>query len=469
MARKPVWVLFGSKGAEKVKKDLKDVKKGQEKVEKQSEKTNETFKIGAEILDQLGLSGASALFSVGEGVTDLGKGFKGLKGAIAASGIGLLIIALTEGVQIFMRWISGADEAAEANRNFERSLDGIVTAQETLLKTFDNETEILKLRGADELELIERQKERLALTKAQTDERMRQHNENIAQLQQLKEGTDEYDEFNKNLLENEKALRAEIHEQNLQAIFLEEQESAARWENEKQRLTEEQAARDAINKARREAEAARIAALRGETAATEEAEMRRLELLQSGVDTQAEMTARKVELDGMEVESRESLLATLQHLNNNAVESAEDYAGGLAAVAELIGTDSKRAFNATKGLNIAETLISTYSAAQKAYQSQLALATPDAPVRAAIAAGTAVAQGLARVAAIRKTTFDGGGGGTPSSGGGAPRPAFAQFTPQVPNASLTTPEPAPVQAFVVGQNITNQQSLDAELVTQSRL
>ena len=39
----------------------------------------------------------------------------------------------------------------------------------------------------------------------------------------------------------------------------------------------------------------------------------------------------------------------------------------------------KKAFKRNKALNIAETLISTYSAAQKAYASQLAIPSPDAP------------------------------------------------------------------------------------------
>ena len=55
---------------------------------------------------------------------------------------------------------------------------------------------------------------------------------------------------------------------------------------------------------------------------------------------------------------------------------------------------------AGKVLAIASTTISTYLAAQEAYRSQTVLATPDAPIRAAIAAGVAIASGLARVKAI---------------------------------------------------------------------
>lgn len=70
----------------------------------------------------------------------------------------------------------------------------------------------------------------------------------------------------------------------------------------------------------------------------------------------------------------------------------------------------RRAFDINKALNISTTLIDTYMSAQKAYASQLSIPTPDAPIRANVAAGVAVASGLARVAAITKTQFGGGGG-----------------------------------------------------------
>ena len=75
---------------------------------------------------------------------------------------------------------------------------------------------------------------------------------------------------------------------------------------------------------------------------------------------------------------------------------------GLDALAEIAGRESELG----KALAIASTTISTYQAAQQAYASQLTIPTPDAPVRAAVAAGVAVAQGLARVLAISNTNTD---------------------------------------------------------------
>jgi hypothetical protein len=88
-----------------------------------------------------------------------------------------------------------------------------------------------------------------------------------------------------------------------------------------------------------------------------------------------------------------------------------------------------------KAFAVAETTISTYQAAQKAYLSQLALTTPDAPIRAALAAGIAIASGLARVAAIlRVDEKGGGGGGSPTGGGGGMGLATINSAPDVNTA-----------------------------------
>ena len=70
----------------------------------------------------------------------------------------------------------------------------------------------------------------------------------------------------------------------------------------------------------------------------------------------------------------------------------------LDTMASLAGEESAIG----KALAVASTTISTYMAAQQAYASQLTIPSPDAPIRAAIAAGIAIAQGLARVAQIVK-------------------------------------------------------------------
>jgi hypothetical protein len=133
----------------------------------------------------------------------------------------------------------------------------------------------------------------------------------------------------------------------------------------------------------------------------------------------------------------------------------------------------KKAFKRNQALNIAETLISTYAAAQKAYASQLAIPTPDAPIRAQIAAGVAVAAGLAKVAAIKSQQFTGGGSAGGATGGGAGglgggvQSVGVDVGTLIPNQQTPTPEP--VRAYVVENEISNKQALNRELQIQTTL
>jgi hypothetical protein len=123
---------------------------------------------------------------------------------------------------------------------------------------------------------------------------------------------------------------------------------------------------------------------------------------------------------------------------------------------------NKQEFEREKALNIAQTLISTYFAAQRAYASQLT-ATPDAPIRATIAAAAAVASGLARVAAIRRTTFNSESPTTTSAtGGGAAVPRFNAPTTRLPQTDEFTQVR---RVYVTERDITNVQ--DKVRVTES--
>ena len=77
---------------------------------------------------------------------------------------------------------------------------------------------------------------------------------------------------------------------------------------------------------------------------------------------------------------------------------------------------------------MAQAVIETIQAAQSAYASQMAIATPDAPIRAAIAAGLALAAGVARVRKIEQTPFEAKGGDA-GGGGNAGVPPAPSFTP----------------------------------------
>jgi hypothetical protein len=162
---------------------------------------------------------------------------------------------------------------------------------------------------------------------------------------------------------------------------------------------------------------------------------------------EAERKRRNKELEDQEARTQANIIAKNREAEKERLDNArqsdalllESKRQGQAAIFSLLqsiekGTEQeqKKAFNRNKALAIAETTINTYDAAQRAYKSQLALSTPDAPIRATIAAAAAIASGLARVKQISSQNFKGsGGGGATSTGGGAGAAAF-QRTPIAP-------------------------------------
>jgi len=144
-------------------------------------------------------------------------------------------------------------------------------------------------------------------------------------------------------------------------------------------------------------------------------------------------------------------------------------ANALGVAASLLGESTDEG----KAAAIASTTISTYLAAQQAYASQLAIPTPDAPFRAALAAGVAVASGLANVQKILSVqTPNGGGNGGGVPIGGAPQaPSFNVVGTSGANQIAQTlgREQAPLKAYVVAQDVTTQQALNRNIVTSASL
>ena len=164
----------------------------------------------------------------------------------------------------------------------------------------------------------------------------------------------------------------------------------------------------------------------------------------------------------------------MAQLKIDAVKTSLSIIGDLAAAfAGQSERQQRKAFAIQKGVNIATTVMDTFLSAQKAYASQVAIITPDAPVRASIAAGIAIAQGLARVAIISKQQFNGsggtsggggGGGSVPSAGGTtAPSPANFDFLQNQPN------QQPPLQAYVVGTQVSSNLEAQQLINNQARL
>lgn len=112
-----------------------------------------------------------------------------------------------------------------------------------------------------------------------------------------------------------------------------------------------------------------------------------------------EQQKKNTEINQKGFEAREKIRQAENAAEIERVRLRED---AFNAIISLVGEETALG----KALAIAQTTISTYEAAQQAYASQMLIPTPDAPIRAGVAAGIAVAQGLARVLQITNVNTD---------------------------------------------------------------
>ena len=184
-----------------------------------------------------------------------------------------------------------------------------------------------------------------------------------------------------------------------------------------------------------------------------------------------ELTAKLTQEELDELKKAEDAKAQLRV---DAMKTSLSIIGDLAqAFAGESEAQQRKAFQIQKGVSIATATIDTYLAAQGAYRSQMAISTPDAPVRAAVAAGIAIAQGLARVAIISKQQFQGSGGTSGASGGGSlPSSSGGTQAPSPANFAFLQNQPqqqAPLQAYVVSGQVSSNLEAQQLINNQARL
>lgn len=187
------------------------------------------------------------------------------------------------------------------------------------------------------------------------------------------------------------------------------------------------------------------------------------------------------DMENMDAIAKEKLLAS-DKANSEAkiaiakaeaqakMDALDSYGNALGSIAGMLGEST----GAGKAAAIASATISTYSSANKAYESQLAIPTPDAPARASIAAGIAIAGGLMNVKKILSVKTPSGGGG---GGGGISAPSSAMPSFNVVGASganqiaesVMGQNQQPLKAFVVGNDVTTQQSLNRNIVNNASM
>jgi hypothetical protein len=143
--------------------------------------------------------------------------------------------------------------------------------------------------------------------------------------------------------------------------------------------------------------------------------------------------------------------------------NAQFAADQLSAIAAIAGQDTA----AGKALSVAAATISTYLSAQKAYESQFKpVAIVDSPIRGAIAAGVAIATGIANVRKILSVQVPGGRGGGGGAGISTAAPVAPQLSPQVTATQVNTAAVNQLgnqatRAYVLNSDIQNNDQRNA--------
>jgi hypothetical protein len=169
-------------------------------------------------------------------------------------------------------------------------------------------------------------------------------------------------------------------------------------------------------------------------------------------------TKARIELDKLEVQSKQAQL--------------EGIGNALMAMSELAGESTTTG----KALAVASTAISTYSTAQKAYESAfLPVPTVSSPALGAVFAGVAVAGGLMNIKKILSVKTPSGKGSAVSApsisagGGGAmSAPQFNMIgnsgTNQLATSLGSAIQANPVKTYVVASDVSTAQSMNRNII-----
>jgi hypothetical protein len=367
---------------------------------------------------------------------------------MAANPVGLLIAGLTALVGVIALVVNAMGDEDEAQKeviaNREKELQLMQEADKAMQKETDFRKSLAEAQGKSAQELAALNEELSKQRIKRIDEEIKTANKLFKDRLVLMKNTsgDEYIELQKANSETLKLMKDLANERldiqrnlQIQNAKLETEANKASAEKSKQRVIEKKEEsnkefEDALAEAERlsnieiekekkleEQRAARLKQMRDQEIAEQiKADEEYGKLLEEKAKKEEE--EEKKALENKKKAKEQEVALTLQGL-----QSIQSLADAFASKSE---SSQKKAFQIKKAASLAQATIETYQAAQSAFASQMAIPTPDAPIRANIAAAIAIASGLARVAVIAKTKFEGGGGGASGGGGGGNLGTFSQ-------------------------------------------
>jgi hypothetical protein len=228
-----------------------------------------------------------------------------------------------------------------------------------------------------------------------------------------------------------------------------------------------------------------------------ELELQRLRIENGAIDSQSKIDLLNAEyrekqllyandaevLEQIELEKARKIKLIEKETQQSKLDFAKQTLDGIAAITSAFGKNNekaaKRAFQVQKAISIAQATISTYESANSIFNSTaknpITVAFPAAPF---VAAGVAVAAGLANVATIASQQFQGtgstpGNNNTPPSfggGGGADTGTQpAQFNPLAAQFVTNRPDQYLPRAYVLAGDVASQQEIRENVEDLSRI
>lgn len=480
------------KEAKAVKEDLKGVTEPVKQGTKDFEILKKSVSPIKGLISDLTGGMSEAFFQAFESVKATTKGIKGLDLALKTAAFGIAILVIQSVIKLYDELVQSEEEEAEALKAATEAKKKYIDETRAAADAIDKERKA-RSEGANELK---REVAELEAAGASTEEIYAKRKQ---LLEQERLDLIAQQAFNFDDAEFQKQVAQDIldKESEIRALGLSNQKSI----NDKRKEDAKKAAQDRFdilnreNQRREEAlktheeNVARIAKEDREKRIADTIDIAQFEQDEDMRAFNAELERLKKQKEAADAKDKirkedlEKERNYRQQLQDLATDSALGTISALKELNAIFDADNKeaaqKAFNRNKALSIAETLVTTYVSAQKAFNSQLT-ATPDSPIRAAIAASVAVAGGLARVAAISAQKFnaDSPSTSTPSTpsaagggGGGGSQPIQApQFnivgqsgTNQLA-AGIGAQFDQPLRAYVVGGEVSTAQELERRRV-----
>jgi len=369
--------------------------------------------------------------------------FNVLKGAIAATGIGLLVVALGQAVSYFDQLSNATKEATERQKEFNKTIkDGSKYELDQLTQSLDNQQKIdlakAKARGASEKEIFDiEQSYRRRRTEAQI-----RHFNDIKKIDQ--QGAKE-------------ALNT-INKSNAEGI-------AANYEYQ---AAEKKRRADAAKQAKAEAEQRQ-----------KDFESRKIEIEEIKSITQIASQEEQNSYKDVKKLKKENVVLNTQIADSErllAHAKMESAMIALDAISQSLASASQLADEGSatqKALAISSAVISAILSAQKAYESTVGIPIVG-PVLAPINAGISLAAGYKSVQKIMAVPTPGGNTGGVNMPGGsyaaAPvSPAPMQNTvTQLNQGTINALGNQAIKAYVLESDVTNSQNRVTRILNSSR-